>query len=78
MGEYKHKLTIVFTGCSQVGIDTYVDHHKTKVIYFTEKQEEALVEPQGMDISNVIFARHSKSPATPSEAIQYAYGISLR
>ena len=49
------KLTVVFTGCEQVGIDTYADYHKTKVIEFTEEQKKLLTPPKGMVISNVIF-----------------------
>ncbi len=49
------KLTVVFTGCEQVGIDTFVDYHKTKVIEFTEEQKKLLTPPKGMVISNVIF-----------------------
>ena len=49
------KLTVVFTGCGQVGIDTFVDYHKTKVIEFTEEQKKLLTPPKDMKISNVIF-----------------------
>lgn len=49
------KLTVVFTGCGQVGIDTYADYHKTIVIEFTEEQKEQMKPPKGMRISGVIF-----------------------
>lgn len=49
------KLTIVFTGCGQVGQDTFVDYHKTRVIKFTDEQEKMLEPPEGMNISKVIF-----------------------
>lgn len=50
-----HKLTIVFTGCGQVGQDTFVDYHKTRVIELTNEQEKLLKPPEHMEISNVIF-----------------------
>lgn len=50
-----HKLTVVFTGCGQVGQDTFVDYHKTRAIEFTEEQEMLLEPPKGMEISSVIF-----------------------
>ena len=49
------KLTVVFTGCGQVGQDTYADYHKTRVIEFTEEQKKLLTPPNNMSISNVIF-----------------------
>lgn len=49
------KLTVVFTGCEQVGIDTFVDYHETRVIEFTEEQKKLLTLPKDMKISNVIF-----------------------
>lgn len=49
------KLTIVYTGCSQVGFETWADYHKTKIIELTEEQKEQIKPPEGMDISNVIF-----------------------
>ena len=49
------KLTIVYTGCAQVGIDTWADYHKTQVIQFTEEQKELIKPPKGMSISSVIF-----------------------
>jgi hypothetical protein len=49
------KLTIVYTGCGQVGMETWADYHKTKVIEFTEEQKEEIKPPEGMSISNVIF-----------------------
>lgn len=54
------KLTVVFTGCGQVGIDTYADYHKTRVVDFTEEQEKLLTPPNGMTISNVIFETDEK------------------
>lgn len=49
------KLTVVFTGCTQVGQDTFVDYHKTRVISFTEEQEKLLMPPDNMHISNTFF-----------------------
>lgn len=49
------KLTVVYTGCSQVGIDIWANYHKTKVIELTEEQKEQITPPEGMVISNVIF-----------------------
>ncbi len=49
------KLTVVFTGCYQVGQDTFRDYHKTQIIEFTEKQKTLLTPPKDMEISNVIF-----------------------
>jgi hypothetical protein len=49
------KLTVVFTGCGQAGVDTYVDYHKTRIIEFTEEQKKLLTPPNGMSISNTIF-----------------------
>lgn len=49
------KLTVVFTGCGQVGVDTYADYHKTRVIAFTEEQIKLLTPPEDMEISKVIF-----------------------
>lgn len=49
------KLTVVFTGCGQVGQDTFVDYHQTRVIEFTEEQKRLLTPPKGMCISNTIF-----------------------
>lgn len=49
------KLTIIYTGCTQVGYDTYADHHKTKVIQFTEEQKKQIKPPDGMHISNTVF-----------------------
>lgn len=49
------KLTVVFTGCRQVGIDTFVDYHKTRVVEFTEEQKKLLTSPKDMKISNIIF-----------------------
>jgi len=49
------KLTVVFTGCGQAGVDTYVDYHKTRIIEFTEEQKKLLTPPNNMSISNVIF-----------------------
>lgn len=49
------KLTVVFTGCGQVGQDTYVDYHKTRVIEFTEEQKKLFEPPSNMHISNTIF-----------------------
>lgn len=49
------KLTIVYTGYTQVGVETWVDYHETKVIQFTEEQKELIKPPKGMLISNVIF-----------------------
>lgn len=49
------KLTVIFTGCGQVGIDTFVDYHKTRIIEFTEEQKKLLTPPKNMNISNVIF-----------------------
>ena len=49
------KLTVVHTGCEQVGVDTYADYHKTVVIEFTEEQKAKIRPPQGMVISKTIF-----------------------
>lgn len=49
------KLTIVYTGCSQVGMETWADYNKTKVIEFTEEQKKQIKPPDGMHISNAIF-----------------------
>lgn len=49
------KLTVVFTGCRQVGQDTFVDCHKTRIIEFTEEQKRLLTPPDEMYISNTIF-----------------------
>ena len=52
---YVMKLTIVDTGCAQVGMDTWADYHKTQVIQLTEEQKELIKPPKGMNISSVIF-----------------------
>ncbi len=49
------KLTIVFTGCGQVGVDTYADFHRTRVVEFTEEQKKLFKPPVDMQVSNVIF-----------------------
>jgi hypothetical protein len=49
------KLTIVYTGSVQVGMDTWADYHKTQVIQLTEEQKELIKPPEGMNISSVIF-----------------------
>ena len=55
------KLTIVYTGCTQVGMDTWADYHKTQVIQFTEEQKELIKPSKGMDISSVIFEQESET-----------------
>ena len=54
------KLTFIYTGCGQVGIDTFADYHKTKVIKFTEEQKEQIKPPPNMSISSVIFEEESE------------------
>lgn len=54
-GVRKMKLTVVFTGCSQVGQNTFADYHKTRTISFTEEQKQLLSPPDGMHISNTVF-----------------------
>ena len=49
------KLTVVFTGCGQVGQDTFADYHQTRIVKFTEEQIKLLTPPKDMHISNVIF-----------------------
>ena len=49
------KLTIIYTGCNQVGFETWADYHKTKVIELTAEQEKEIKPPDGMAISNVVF-----------------------
>ena len=47
------RVTVIFTGCGQVGIDTWVDYHKTRFIPLTEHQQALLEPPEGMRISKV-------------------------
>lgn len=54
-GGLSMKLTIIYTGCGQVGIDTWANYYKTKVIELTEEQKEQIKPPEGMVITNVIF-----------------------
>jgi len=54
------KLTVVFAGCGQVGVDTYADYFKTRIINFTEEQINLLTPPKGMEICNVIFERYEE------------------
>lgn len=49
------KLTVIFTGCGQVGQETFADYHTTRVIEFTEEQKKLLTPPPNMHISNTIF-----------------------
>lgn len=49
------RLTVVFTGCDQVGVDTWVDMNRTERIEFTEEQLDKLKPRKGERISNVIF-----------------------
>ena len=49
------KLTTKFISCGQVGIDTYAEFHRTRVVEFTEEQKKLFKPPVDMQISNVIF-----------------------
>ena len=46
----KKKLTVIFTGCYQVGVDAFADVHKTVTVELTEEQQERLKPPEGMAI----------------------------
>ena len=49
------KLTVIFTGCGQVGIDEWANYHTVRTIILTDEQIKLLTPPQNMSISNVIF-----------------------
>lgn len=48
------KLTVIFRGCGQDGIDHWSNYAMTRIIKLTEEQEKLLIPPQGMTLSEVI------------------------
>jgi hypothetical protein len=49
------KLTVVFIGCGQCGIDEYANYYMTRVIKLTDEQKKLLTPPENMSIKEVIF-----------------------
>ena len=50
------KLVLTFTGCNQVGIDSFVDSYTVRVIELTDEQKKLLIPPQGMSNPSVVYA----------------------
>jgi len=49
------KLTAIFRGCGQDGIDHWSDYAKTVNIPISEEQEKLLTPPEGMTFSELIL-----------------------
>jgi len=49
------KLTAIFRGCGQVGVDTWQDYAITRNIPLTEEQMKLLVAPNGMRFCELIL-----------------------
>ena len=49
------KLTAIFIGCGQDGVDHWTNWYKTRVIKLTEEQKALLMPPDHMGLSTVIF-----------------------
>jgi hypothetical protein len=54
------KLTAIFRGCGQDGIDHYTDYAITRNIPLTEEQQKLLTPPQGMTFSELILEEENK------------------
>lgn len=48
------KLTVIFRGCYQDGVDHYSNYAITRSIKLTKEQEMLLTPPKGMTLSEVI------------------------
>lgn len=53
----RYKLTAIFRGCGQDGIDHWSNYATTQNIPLTEEQEALLIAPKGMGFSELILER---------------------
>ena len=54
------KLTAIFRGCGQDGIDHYSDYAITRNIQLSEDQKKLLTPPNNMTFSELIFEPYSE------------------
>ena len=50
----KYKMTAIFIGCGQDGIDHWTNWYKTRSITLTDEQQKLLTPPEHMSLSQVI------------------------